>query len=68
MKKQINDGWHQITHFTSVFTEDGMVTRAMSGNASASVYRKTASGYTNILPMRYDTFRKGWRKDRYYVF
>lgn len=66
--KKISNGWHEISEFTSVFTEDGMVTRAMSGNASASVYRKTASGYTNVCPVRYDTFRKGWKEDRYYVF
>lgn len=65
----IKDGWHDITDSIKVYTEDGMILRAISGETAASIYKWDArlGCRTNALPMRYDTFRKGWREDRYEV-
>lgn len=63
----IKDGWHEITEDIAVYTEGGMILLAINGNRPAAVYRFQKDGLNNMLPVRYDTFRKGWREDRYTV-
>lgn len=70
MKKQIKDGWHEISEFTSVYTENGMILRATknSGQMSASVYKPSVyGGLENACPCRYETFRKAYREGRYVI-
>ena len=63
----IKNGWHKINSTQSVFTENGMIIRAISNNRPASVYRwnSTLSCWTNACPVKYETFRRGYRDGRY---
>lgn len=67
--RAVKDGWHDLTPQTSVYTKNGYVIRAIKGQSSAAVYRYDSKlrCYINALPIRYDTFRKGWKEDRYAV-
>lgn len=64
----IKNGWHDMTDGIKVYTEDGMILRAIKDSRSASVYKHSRSdGWDNACPMRYDTFRKGWTAGRYII-
>lgn len=69
MRAHVKDGWHEIMEGISVYTENGFIIRATRGQSSAAVYKwyGKARCYVNALPVRYDTFRKGWKEDRYIV-
>jgi len=63
----IRDGWHNICATAYVFTESGMVLRATRCWRPASVYKWDAKleCWTNVCPVKYETFRKGYREGRY---
>lgn len=65
----MKDGWHKLNDWTQVYTENDMILRAIKDNRSASVYRwdKNYGHLTNAVPVRYNTFRKGWNEGRYEV-
>lgn len=65
----IKDGWHELSENTRVYTEDGMVMRAITNGRSASAYKYDArlSCWTNACPVKYETFRRGYREDRYTI-
>ena len=64
----IKDGWHDVTDGVKVYTENGMILRAITDNRSASVYKHSrGEGWDNACPMRYDTFRRGWLIGRYII-
>lgn len=52
-----------------VFVENGNVIRAMSDGNPAGVYRwdNKLNCRTNVLPCKYETFRKAYREDRYTI-
>lgn len=70
MSKTIKDGWHEIDSCTSVYTEDGRILRAIHNNLSASVYKrlhKNCRNWMNACGVKYNTFYKGYKEDRYRI-
>jgi hypothetical protein len=65
MKK---DGWVELGD-CAVYVEDGNVVRATVKDSSAAVYKweEEYNCYNNVLPLKYETFRRGWREGRYTV-
>lgn len=65
------DGWVELKEGLSVYVENNMVTRAAKGDHtfSALVYEwdRDINSYMNVCPIKYDKFRRGWRKEKYAV-
>ena len=65
----VKDGWKEVAEGSQVYAENGMVLRAIVDGRPGSVYRWDSKNhcYTNACPVKYETFRKGFREDRYIV-
>lgn len=68
-RKPVENGWHDVTEEVQVYVMDGMVLRAIVDGLPGSVYKWDSKNrcYTNACPVKYETFRKGFREDRYIV-
>ena len=73
MKKK--EGWIDLGDGYSVLVEDGYVVRATKpqgmSEVPASVYRraydhrtKQYNGWNNVCPIKWETFRKGWKEEK----
>lgn len=69
MKKQISDGWHELIPGISIQTENGIITHVVKDGKPAWIYRWDArlNCHNNVGSIKWDTFRKGWREDRYEI-
>lgn len=66
----MKDGWKDLGNGQKVFVENGLVVRAMNySGRSASVYKwdRRLNCRTNACPIKYETFCRGWREDRYLI-
>lgn len=63
-KKVISDGWHDQKDGASVYTEDGVITRALKrdpngGFVPAKVYKIISStSMTSVCELKYSTFKR----------
>lgn len=66
MARKIKNGWYDVTENDQVYVEGGMVVRATSADAPASVYRweKQYGSYVNACPIKYSSFVKGWNANK----
>ena len=61
--------WKEVKDGLEVFVENGYVVRATKQDMPASVYRwnRQVNAWINACPVKYETFRKGYREGRYEI-
>lgn len=67
-KRIVKDGKHICAGF-EVYTENGGIVRIRAGenNASCTIYKRVAHGYSSRMGITLDAFRTGYNRGTYVV-